>query len=549
MAVLLTALSFASCSQTDDIATGETNSSANVPVAFSTYTGSNVATRAEVAQAYTKGVIGNEDNADKDMTNLTKARFGVFAYYTEATDYADWSPSSKAPNFMYNQELIYDDAPYWTYSPVKYWPNGIDAANTSGPSNTAVQAAEGKLSFFAFAPYTAHTSTAYSGADKPAAVSAAVTTSATVSGVTAISSNTSNSDVWVKYEMPTAQTNEFVDLLWGLRGKLTYNETDGTNNTIASLGTAYNCDLTKQIVNEKVKFLFKHALAKVGGASSTSETLDTSDPAQCGLKVVVDVDANSATAGAGSDNQTTYLGSNFDNTKTLVTLKSVKIQDGASAAADASVTTVTTATSSLNTFGWFDIETGSWSNAAGTYGYTTGASYDVTATSDDDDETNTTYTLNKDIREPSAAGLAAILSGASWTGTGTADSPRGVTTTAKPVYADENVPALTLIPAGNQTIYITVNYMVRTADTNLAQGYSEVEQTITNQVSLANLNPNKYYTIIMHLGLTSVKFEAVVADWEMDSDGTYGTDGTYTPAAGATDNEEKVWLPSNVIGS
>jgi hypothetical protein len=128
-------------------------------------------------------------------------------------------------------------------------------------------------------------------------------------------------------------------------------------------------------------------------------------------------------------------------------------------------------------------------------------------------------------------------------------NPTGVTTTPQPVFARENVPGILMIPGGStpQSLYVTLEYYVRTADTNLALGYSEVLQKITNKVDLSGLNPNKYYTIIMHIGLTSVKFEAVVADWATTSDGTYNENGTYTPGGSSTPTKEEVWLPSNVV--
>jgi hypothetical protein len=51
------------------------------------------------------------------------------------------------------------------------------------------------------------------------------------------------------------------------------------------------------------------------------------------------------------------------------------------------------------------------------------------------------------------------------------------------------------------------------------------------------LASNKYITLVIHLGLTSVKFAASVAEWG-DSNG----DGT--PDA---NENELVWLPSNVV--
>lgn len=518
------------------------------------------ATRAEVPQGYSTGVIGNGDNTDKGITNITKARFGVFSYYTGTTDYTVSASESSNPNFMWNQQIIYDDRGYWTYDPVKYWPNGIDADNASTPSTTAQQAPSGtlagKLSFFAFAPYTAAT-TAYVAADDgamPADVSAAVKNTNT-NGVKAISSNASESNVWVKYLMQNATSTQAVDLLWGLAGKSSYDETDGVDPSL-TVGETYNVNLTKQTVPEKVKFYFKHALAKVGGATSESESLE-GDPEQCGFKVVVDVDGNNTTSAAGVDNQPSYLYSSFTNTKTLVTIKSVKIQDAKSASNDANVP-VSGEESNLNTFGWFNIETGNWCSESGTYGNSgTGATYNITANNTvsgsnplDDDR----YTLNEKIREPetgeSGNAISAPANGL-WSNINTGGSKTlkatGVTTELQDVFTDENVPGLLIIPGGTATLYVTVDYIVRTADTNLSQGYTEVEQIITNKVSLGSLLPNKYYTLVMHLGLTSVKFEAIVTDWTLTSDATFNENGNVVE--GPTENTEKVWLPSNVVSA
>ena len=125
--------------------------------------------------------------------------------------------------------------------------------------------------------------------------------------------------------------------------------------------------------------------------------------------------------------------------------------------------------------------------------------------------------------------------------------PSGVTLQPTPLFTNENVPGLLLIPSEDAVLYITVDYIVRTADPNLAAGFTEVEQVITNKVTLsaANIDPNKYYTIIMHLGLTSVKFEAKVTDWTTTADATFDESGTVTE--GSVENTDVVWLPSNVV--
>ena len=545
IASAIVAVGFTACTQSD-LLEGSTPdaslTSADNAIQFGTYLGKVESTRA----VYEKGPI---DNSDTDR-GLKNAKFGVFAYQT-TSDYVNTAPteapSNIAPNFMYNQEITWS-TDKWTYEPVKYWPNGIDAANAvNDPSKDALQDATyaKKLSFFAYAPYkamadfnTAGTGTA--GTTFPSALSTGSNfkTASGTNGIIAMTTNEFTGNVWLKYLMPKANEAEAVDLLWGTNGKTSYSETDNENPTLSAIGDGYNMNLTKQIVGEKVKFLFKHALAKIGGATSTStESLD-GDPAKCGFKVVVDVDGNNG------DNQNSFLGSAFTNNKTLVTLKEVKIQDGKSASDDGDVS-VTGKESDLYTSGWFNIEQGSWDMT----GATTGATYNVVANSTDDNLGNTTYTLNAKIKEAASYGkygssTAKMLKdsdGKEWS----TSNPTGVTTTAQNLFTNEDVPGLMVIPGGSSTLYVTVDYFVRTADPNLSTGYTEVEQKITNEVSLASLQPNKYYTIIMHIGLTSVKFEAVVADWQTNEGGTYNENGEYTPDGNA--NEAKVWLPSNVV--
>lgn len=507
--------------------------------------------------AYEKGPIDNS-GTDQDLKNAT---FGVFAYYTGAKDYRgetttpdpfDWTTTNAVgtwkkdetnnyPNFMFNQHITWGSSltpAAWTYSPVKYWPNGEDGNNTT-PSNTAVGKNAGKLSFFAYAPYVATISTS-DASDAPTGVTAKVAGSGT--GIIGMSTNDSQSNVWLKYKLATAFEKDNVDLLWGTRGKSTYNLADGTDGTY-TVGATYNENLTKQKVDEKVTFLFKHATSKIGGSEKNTSG---DDPKRCGFKVVVDTDDNAAPYGTSDSNQKKYFTNDFNNASTLVTLEWVKIQDGKTASDDPE-TGLSGESSTLQNEGWFNIEEGKWEEVtlAGT-----GASYDVEGTSGTKDVSNNKYELNSKIKEFASNDASSYVTGSvgSKTWNVTSGTTKGVlATAATDVFSNaDDVPALQLIPGGTtQDIYISVKYWVRTVDEALNKNYTEVPQVITNKVSLAGLQPNKYYTIIMHLGLTSVKFEARVADWETTSDGTYSDEGTYTP--GSNENEEKVWLPSNVV--
>lgn len=538
-------------------------------IEFSASTGNAGVTRTVVAQDYQKGAIGN--TADGDFTkSLKQAHFGVFAYHTTSGEYDPAAPTALLPNFMYNQELKYDDAEgsgvnAWVYDPVKYWPNGVDVANAANePSNTATEKnTNQKLSFFAYSPFMPKSDftavgSGTAGTDFPTALSAGTnfkTVASPTNGIVAMTTNEFTGNVWVKYLMPNAYENEAVDLLWGVRGQKIYSETDGNNNTVDALGDNYNINLTKQTVGEKVKFLFKHALTKISGQTVTEEdvtkTPDSGD--KIGFKIVADVDVNTEATAGDHDNQAAYFGSgsDFDKTKTLITLKSIKIQDGKTASDDDETSVTGITESGIYNSGWFNIETGTWDNqkttAPGSKIEIVAESKEANQTSDDD----VNYSINPDIRDAASYGKYGGTEvkkladgGVTWDDA----KPTGISTTAVPVFAKENIPGIMLIPgAADQSIYITVDYLVRTADPNLSNGFTVVEQVISNKVSLASLKSNKYYTIIMHLGLTSVKFEAVVADWVTNNSSEFDEDGHVVDPATPTENESHIWLPSNVV--
>ena len=107
------AVSFTAC-QKDEVISEMPQDNA---IGFGTYVGRDAQTKASVT----------------DLTALqgSSAGFGVFAYFTGASDYA----STTKPEFMYNQQVKYVTSA-WDYSPLKYWP-GDDQ----------------KISFFAYAPH------------------------------------------------------------------------------------------------------------------------------------------------------------------------------------------------------------------------------------------------------------------------------------------------------------------------------------------------------------------------------------------------------------
>lgn len=111
------ALTMTGCS--NDEINAPQQSQGNNAIEFSTYLGRNA-----------QGSRGTETST----TSIQTSGFGVLAYYTKQTDFAN----TNTPNFMWNQQVTYKGT-NWVYTPVKYWP-------TKGGD---------KVSFFAYAPYVA----------------------------------------------------------------------------------------------------------------------------------------------------------------------------------------------------------------------------------------------------------------------------------------------------------------------------------------------------------------------------------------------------------
>lgn len=87
-------------------------------------------------------------NAINNNTHLKNAGgFGVFGCYTGLHGYSD---SNVRPDFMYNEHVTSTDGSIWTYSPLKYWPNG--EGETSSGSVTGEN--PHYVSFMAYAPYS-----------------------------------------------------------------------------------------------------------------------------------------------------------------------------------------------------------------------------------------------------------------------------------------------------------------------------------------------------------------------------------------------------------
>ena len=475
----LAAMLFAGCTSSDELTTLESIKKAEnapTPVSFGTYMGRTGTRAGQTGIITTDGTGGTTQSLQSGKNAGTKG-FGVMGYQHTAA----WSTArgTATPNFMYNQQVYYDGG--WKYEPLKYWPNGNEAANGStGPSNSATSTNTDKLSFFAYAPYVDKTSAITGvGITKINGSSEAIATETDGKGKTKVGEPT------IDFTLSTSDihTAANVDLLWGTRNAASgaYNETDGTNAGV----TAYNTDLTKQTVSETVDFLFKHALAKIGGKN--------------GLKIVADVDGNGAGLG----------GFGTLDSKTCITVRSITIKNIAA---------------NVKVSGEFNLATGEWSNltnAAPTPTLGSLINENIKDGTDDSDASTTDIVMNTEIYN--STGAPSYSSG--WT-------PLGVTTTAKDVYNAEQ-DAFYMLPGSSLTLQVVIDYDITTYDTNISGNYVKINQAITNEVTIdiPDNATNKFYTLVLHLGLTSVKFSAEVANWD-------------DAGAGAV---EEVWLPSNVI--
>ena len=93
-----------------------------------------------------------------------------------------------------------------------------------------------------------------------------------------------------------------------------------------------------------------------------------------------------------------------------------------------------------------------------------------------------------------------------------------VTTTKTVVLNDDKY--LTVLPhlTEKQKIQIEVVYTVKTTDSSLALGYSEVTNKITSDAFDFVFKQGYAYNFVLHVGLNSVKFSAEVAEWKETAD-------------------------------
>lgn len=215
--IIMCNLLLAACGSGDDIPGTTTSTSTAVkslPMTFDVAmtSGNKGTTRAQ-----------NEINANSKLS--TEGGFGVFACYTGLHGYSD---SNVSPDFMYNEHVTSaDNGNTWSYSPVKYWPNGEGEVDGNTGSNKHY------VSFLAYAPYSNDQSP--DPANNPADYC-----------IPTFSKQGEIGNPWLTYRLHTDVTQQ-VDLLYAAH----------TNEHPI-------LDWTKPEINTKVMFVFRHALGCVG---------------------------------------------------------------------------------------------------------------------------------------------------------------------------------------------------------------------------------------------------------------------------------------------
>jgi len=160
---------------------------------------------------------------------------------------------------MVNEKLLWNaENQGWYYNPLKYWPNETDQDSQDTPAKMEGQPTSTKyhldrLTFFAYAPY----------------VSAGVAGNPGITGITnnlgkLVGGADAVVEPTISYQAAINDPNASVDLLWGVApaGGLTYTAVNGrTVNVDEGMPLL---DMTKPDINTSMKFLFNHALARIG---------------------------------------------------------------------------------------------------------------------------------------------------------------------------------------------------------------------------------------------------------------------------------------------
>ena len=420
-------------------------------------------------------------NGDGSTVSLQTEGFGVFSYYSDSESYSETSK----PNFMYNQQVTCPDGVNWIYSPLKYWPNEF--------GNNATSEGQDRLTFFAYAPYVKV---------NPQTGRVIKRDNDGDNGIVAMTSNTASGDPYIKY-YADMDPDKRVDLCWGVAKQSFNASVDEEAINLVDAGWPY-IDVIKPTNGAKIDFDFKHALAAVN------------------VQIDTDIDVQ-------GHNENSPEVDNF----TRIWVRSVTFE-GFTDKGRLNLNSHVNDDPQNDESGpqWFDLTTDS-PVASGTVtiydGRTDGKEGRVNAEA----KKETPHTLNAKIIQSDPYDQTALANGL----TINEDVP-GVTKTAVNLFAADDVAddatnlvmPIYVIPTG-ENLKVTIVYDVETYDNNLATFLSDgavkgssVQNTIEQEIkfvdganTVTTLEAGKHYIINLHLGLTSVKFDASVTDWVDDA--------------------------------
>lgn len=314
-----------------------------------------------------------------------------------------------------------------------------------------------RLSFFAYAPYVEVT---------PSTGVVTATGDEATTGIIGLSRNIAAGDPMVMYSS-SLTPGKSVDLCWGVAKEEFTSSVDGNNNHVAA-GSPY-IDVIKPKTGDRLTFDFNHALA------------------QLNVQIDADIDVESHAASSLDAGTHIYVRSVTFSGFTLrgsLNLNSNKAKGPA----------------------WYDISGTGRLNRDPVVVY--------------DGRTDDLEAVAVDVNEvPAALNPIIIQTGSS----------AGVTNTAVNLFnSTEAAAPVMVIPTTGVPMKVTIVYDIETADPSLPGYLSDgtthgisIENTITKMVQTDSgnmmLEAGKKYVIGLHLGITSVKFDATVADWDNTS--------------------------------
>jgi len=360
------------------------------------------------------------------------------------------------PNFMYNEKVSYDTK----YHVWTYFPIKY-WPNQYDP--TISDGVKDHLTFFAYAPYV------------PVTTSSGRVEGDADNGITSLSLNSSSGDPLVRYQAsmdPTA----CVDLCWGVSKNGLTASVDGFNNHVAK-GAPY-IDVLQLRKGDKIDFEFHHALTA--------------------LNVQIDAAVDAAMPGKEVDTATRVFvrAVTFEGftTKGALNLNS-RVSDGPN---------------------WVDVQgfEGLNTDPVTIYDGRRNGKEGIEGVFASNEKTTGLNPLLVQDRPYSDKNLAP-----------------GVTKTAVNLFNNKRLTVpVYVIPTG-EPLKVTLVYDVETRDDKLATYLadaethgSSVDNSITKTIQIAGsdltLEAGKKYTLVLHIGLTSVKFDASVSSWEQGTSGS-----------------------------